>query len=501
MKARTRIAVATLGLLAAAAAALLLARYGVERPAEREKAAREAEERLFAASRDEVKAVRVEAKGSQVSLERSGDGWRITAPVEAPADRAAVDSLVDAAVGLRRKERVAEADAGTARFGLEKPRFRVTLVLADGKAVGLEAGEENPFDGSLFVRADRGPVVTVTGGVRFSLEKGLFELREKQLLAPEEKDLRRLEVKGPKGSFSLAHDGGEWRLEAPVSERADGAAVGRLLSALRGLRATRFEDSPGPERAYGLDQPLWRVTLRGPGEALRTLELGAPPRSGGGPQADLWARLSGVRALAAVPAREVKDLELDAWALRDKSPLRFEPDRVQAIRIERGGAIVELRRKEALADGGPSRDWALTAPRAAAATAWKVSGLLYALQGLQAARFADAQGTRLAEHGLERPAAVVTLTGPGGEPIGRLEVGKASGEETFVRGSASPRILAVKTSDLARILLDAPALEEPPAAPAKAGSGAPEAESGAPGAGAGSAGGARKDARGGEPGG
>lgn len=458
MKARSRTALLTLALLAAAAGALAIAFYGVERPLEREKAGKEAEEKVLALGREEVKALRLSEKEPEVRLERAGDGWRITAPVEAPADRAAADALLDAALGLRRRQRVAEPDAGLSAYGLSPPRLRLVLELGGGATRTLEAGDENPFDGSLFVRADGGPVLAVGPGARFSLEKGLFDLREKQLLPVEEKDLAGLEVAGPGHAFALSRQGGEWRLAAPIAERADEASVGQLLSTLRGLRAARFDDAPGPGARYGLDRPRWKVTVRGPGGAARVLELGSPPGAAALPRkpaqrpgGELWARVSGSRSLAAVPEGEAAGLELDLWALRDKSLLRFAEDRVAAVRVERGGEAIEARRGAAAADGGAPGEWKLLFPRAGPAAAWKVNGLLYALAGLKAARFADERGMRLAEHGLAPPAAVVTLSGAGGEVLARLEIGLASGEETFVRGSASPRIAALPTSSLAQI--------------------------------------------------
>jgi hypothetical protein len=116
-------------------------------------------------------------------------------------------------------------------------------------------------------------------------------------------------------------------------------------------------------------------------------------------------------------------------------------------------------------------EWALTAPRASPIAAGKVSGLLHALEGLRAGRFADERGMRLAEHGLAPPAAVVTLLGSGGEVLARLEVGKASGEETFVRGSASPRIAAVPTASLGQI----PRAPEDLAEPRRRGGAGPDA--------------------------
>lgn len=473
MKARQRTALVTLGLLAAAAAALLFAWRQVEKPAERERARAEAEEKLLPVGRDQVKAMRLAARGQEVRLERAEGRWRIVAPVAAAADQGAADALLDAALGLRRRQRIAEPDAGLGAFGLDPAQVRLTLELAAGGSRTLETGAESSFDGSLYVRVDGGPVVSVGPGARYSLDKGLLDLRERQLFPVEEKDLARLEVKEPKLAFALAREKGEWRLSAPVAERADGAAVEGLLTTLRELRASRFDDAPGPDRGYGLDRPRFSVKLAGAGGTARTIELGAPPAKGGKAEPELWARVSGNRALAAVPAGEAKGLEVDLWALRDKSMLRFEADRVAALRVERAGQVIEVRRSAPAPDGGVSSEWTMAAPQKEPVAGWKVNGLLYALEGLRASRIADERGTRLAEHGLAPPAAAVTLLGRGGETLGRLEVGAASGDDTFVRGSASPRIAAVATSSLAQIPKSPGDLAGPSAAGKTAGGAAP----------------------------
>lgn len=469
MKARVRTALGTLVLVAAAAAAVAVA-LRVEKTGEAEKTRKEAEEKLLSFDRSKVRELTVEAKGGSVHLVKAGDGWRITAPVVTDAEQYAVDAILDKLATVRRRSEAAAADAGgLERFGLDHPSVRVTAGLDGGGSAALALGETNSFDGSIFARAGAGPAVIVGSDTRWPLERDLFDLREKRVLPLADKDVAGLKVTGPKVSYALVREDGHWKVSGPISDRADDATVNRILAALRGLRATRFVDTPGPDRDYGLDRPRWTIRLTAPGGAVRTITLGAPPPPAKGkpPAGVLFARLSGVRALAAVADTSAKDLEADAFALRDKTILAFDRDKVAAVRLESGGNAVEVQRKPAAPDAGPGEDWVLTSPRAAPAQRWKMSGLLATLSSLRATRFADESGESAAQRGLAAPSRTVTLLGSDGKTLGRLEVGREEGEKVYVRSSSSPRIYEVEKSRLAELPRSADDLEEKPATPAQ----------------------------------
>ncbi len=470
MKARLRTSLTTLVLVAAAAAAVFAA-MRVEKSGEAEKTRKDAEEKLLSFDRAKARELTVDAKGGSVRLVKVGDGWRIAAPVQADAERYAVDAILDKLSTVRRRSEVAAADAGgLARFGLDRPSVKVAVGLEGGGRAALALGDTNSFDGSIFARADDGPAVIVAGDTRWPLERDLFDLREKRVLQFADKDVAGLTVTGPKISYALAKADGRWKVSAPVSDRADDVTVDRILAALRGLRATRFADAPGPDRDYGLDRPRWTVELSAPDGTFRTISLGAPPAAKGKPPAGiLWARVSGVRALAAVADTSAKDLEADAFALRDKTVLAFDREKVAAVRLESGGTSIEVQRKPAAPDAGPAEDWALTSPRAAPAQRWKMSGLLATLSSLRATRFADESGKSAAQRGLTAPSRTITLLGADGKTLGRLEVGKEAGDEVYVRSSAGPRIYAVAKSALAELPRSADDIEEKAAAPAKRG--------------------------------
>ncbi|HEX7489174.1 MAG TPA: DUF4340 domain-containing protein, partial [Anaeromyxobacteraceae bacterium] len=168
-------------LLALAGGAVALA-LAVGRKDEATQAAHEAGQRIFAFAPAEVEALTVVAKGDATKLARQGGGWRITAPVAARADGGAVELLVRRVAELRRKGSAQpSADAASRqRQGLATPRARLELVLRGGKKETLSVGDENPFDGSVFVESTSGAVDLVGAEARWGLERGTDELRARE---------------------------------------------------------------------------------------------------------------------------------------------------------------------------------------------------------------------------------------------------------------------------------------------------------------------------------
>jgi len=181
MNARTRNALSAVALVALAAGAVALA-LGVGKRDEASQATKAAGERLFAFAPADVTALTVIAKGDTTVLARQDGGWRITAPLAVPADGGAVELLVRRVAELHRKGSVQpSADAASLqRYGLASPRARVELVLRGGKKETLALGDENPFDGSVFVESTSGAIDLVGAETRWGLERSTAELRARE---------------------------------------------------------------------------------------------------------------------------------------------------------------------------------------------------------------------------------------------------------------------------------------------------------------------------------
>jgi hypothetical protein len=78
--------------------------------------------------------------GKKLVLDKSGGKWRMTEPVDAPAEAFAVDELVRAVAGLESRGEVTEKTADAKATGLASPRYPIDLTAA-GKDYTLLVGD------------------------------------------------------------------------------------------------------------------------------------------------------------------------------------------------------------------------------------------------------------------------------------------------------------------------------------------------------------------------
>jgi hypothetical protein len=275
MKARTRNAITPLVLLVAAGGAVAYAYFGVFKKDQAEQQKKAASALVFSLDRNEVIAVTIErsaGRGEKVNVVRKGDAWRIASPIDAPADKTAVDAIVGLLAEMQRKAEVSPAAAPPVdleRFGLSKPGVKVELDLEGGRSEKLSIGSVNDFDGSLYVQPTSGAVLLVDGSTRFSLDKGLFDLRDKTVLSFDPAEVVAVRIVSGASSFEIErpHTGGdsaEWKFTSPRKAPADRQKAMALLFDLSSMRASRFVDETGRELGrYGLERPSRIVTLFG----------------------------------------------------------------------------------------------------------------------------------------------------------------------------------------------------------------------------------------------
>lgn len=105
--------------------------------------------RLTGLTPEEIRVVRIQdGDGETLRMERSGDRWAITAPVEAPASQFHVKQLLELSrVPSERRYGVDDVDAG--ELGLIPPQIKIAL---NGTGIGL--GDTEPVDGLRYALVD-----------------------------------------------------------------------------------------------------------------------------------------------------------------------------------------------------------------------------------------------------------------------------------------------------------------------------------------------------------
>lgn len=276
---------------------ILLAAFAwfVDRPRPGSQERRRTADLLLALDADRVTKVSIDGDDDLVVLERQADGtveegeaadsgeekvdseWWLRQPIEARADAAKVNGLLTALTGLDRQRRL--EDAEPAQYGLEEPRWDLTLE-ADDEMTEVAVGSELPGLDSVAVRVDGGAIELVPSPWLERLHPEGTGWRSPKLFWHPRDDIQAVRVEGgdtqvSSDPVSLERTGDRFRIVEPIDDLADRSLVDALLAAIVGLTAEEYvealesEDTPASAFTVTLtDGAGWSLRLGGDGHAI-----------------------------------------------------------------------------------------------------------------------------------------------------------------------------------------------------------------------------------------
>lgn len=399
----------------------------------------------------EFTALSLTANGQTTSLtRRPGEPWRIVTPVQAPADKLVLDSVVSQLQQAKFKSTVDEKPdaAALAKYGLDKPSFELEAQAEVGeghqkRSVKLKGGIENTYDGTVFMQKDDQPTVYAgEGGARYAFAKSTFDLRDKEVFAYAAPDLTKIEVKAENNHFSLEKTDAGWQLVDPLHEAADNNTVVSLVASLKSDHATAFPpDEPGLRAARGLEPPQTFAHFELADGGAVTFKAGkAKPDAG---DTNVYALIDGAGGPVFATLAKAPELDRNPADLRDRTVLQLKKDQVAKIVFHPGAAldggiradiVVE---RAARADGGMEEAWNVTAPRTGKAQTFKISALMWSLGGLKWTKAGEEKPKDWSKYGIDAKSRSVTFFGADGKELTRLVFGKdvPNSPDSYVRGS------------------------------------------------------------------
>ena len=214
--------------------------------------------RVLAFERSRVTRLTVATPHETVVLYKAGQGdkalWTITAPLETAADQPEVRSLLLGLEDLKAQDFLDEPkDRAATRAGLGRPLATFTLregesdrtlsLFLDPRNKRLAYAESAPQD----------PLYKVAPGVAQDLIKGLFALRNKQLVAAEPERVKTLVIKTGAQEYSVTRAGGAWLVDGDPQATADAARLNMFVIRVVRLQAERIvTEKPTDLKRYGL---------------------------------------------------------------------------------------------------------------------------------------------------------------------------------------------------------------------------------------------------------
>lgn len=346
--------------------------------------------------------VKVEVKRQQepkeIVLERRGKSWWLTEPVQAPADKTAVESLINRFKNLKAE---LELDSQKPEYGLSNPTVTISVHDRKGRTYNIQFGSKTPDNmGAYAIVENRRKPVVLTAWLLDDANKSPDDFRDKHLLAFNKDNVTKVALFYPNKQVVCERKGkDEWQLIEPLRTAADNSSVSALLDRLSTLQAREFVvESPKKNQLVScqLDKPGVQVQiwLKGREKPL-TLTVGKRHET---QVTKYYARTSRFPAIVLVDEFDLKDIRKTDSDLRSKRVLVFKKDNVERLTIRYNGVEIELRKRK---EGEETR-WQMLKPIKAPADTWRVDDILWALDGAEAEGFID-KPQDLSAYGLDKP--------------------------------------------------------------------------------------------------
>lgn len=362
---------------------------GKEKPAGEAK-----EEKLLSLDSSHIQSFTLKPSGGEpLTCKREGGQWAIIEPRKLPADQAEVNSFVSTLTSATVDDVVSPHPDDLKPFGLDTPSETLEVSTNSKPAdFVLSLGDETPTGGGIYAQVKGNPrVVKLASYLKSSLEKKVFDLRDKRAVTLDPDQIQRIQVISKNSRYTLVKNPeGVWDLDLPPAVRADHFTVDGLVNQFRNLSMQSIvAENRRTAGSYGFGSPALTVKLTGP-ESTQTLVLGRKDEKNSG---RYYAENSELAPIFTLNSSLLTDLEKQPSDLRDKDLFSFSSLDAKSVEIETPGGrrVLKLEKDK----------WKQTAPKAAEVSRDKMDDLLGGLRDLRADSFP--KGLTLAAAGLTKP--------------------------------------------------------------------------------------------------
>jgi uncharacterized protein DUF4340 len=396
---------------------------------------------LYGFTGDEVTSVQVKSAtaAAPVALERHSEGWVLTSPVEARADRGVADSLADAIARAASVRRMPADPARMKEFGLQPPAVTIEFKLKNGQTKLLDLGAKD-FSG-MNVYAHPGgakEVLLMPDSLLTDATRSVNELRDRAVLQLGAWSLAELDFHTAKARFRLEKKGDNWELTEPRQTAADGDEAASLSNALSSARFSDVVEEQANDGAalgrYGLVSPELAIHVRNEQGAEASLLIGKKDDN------KYFAHDAARSMVFRVEDSLVKKfVDATLTSLRDKHILRGKADDFSQLTIRNEKLTLTAARS-------PDGKWLIQEPadrKGKALSAWRV---FEPLISSRATEVIDQPSAGILAR-LAKPVVEIKLTDPKGVAT-TVVVSAKDGNSIYARSSRSPVVFKVDASTL-----------------------------------------------------
>ncbi|HEY0709655.1 MAG TPA: DUF4340 domain-containing protein [Polyangia bacterium] len=441
-------------------AALLLVALVVLRAPEKGTRTGEAARPIPAIAEGALDTLEVTKDGKTTVIKKQGTTYKVTAPVDYPAETEASKQAFEAIEKLEFASIVSDQKARHGDYEVTDKALRVVAKKADKVLADLRLGKI--ANNLTMVRVEgKDEVWQAVGSLKWQFDKDAAGWRDKSIVTFTEADAERVEVAAKGGAKIVVAraaktDGGAadegWKVVEWTEKGAsyDKAVAADLVSALSTLKANDFADGVSPADS-GLDAPELVVTTTLKGGKTETLQIGK--KKG---EEDIYVKSAANPQVFLVKKVGLERVNKRPIEFRDKTICDLTDAEVTQVAVTRGADSYTL-----VKDPKKSGDdaWKLSKPAGTLDTS-KVSSIVSAFKDWKAASFAEDNSAKAT--GTDKPAATVVATSNVKGRGCTLKIGNelADKQNTYVAVAGSPNVMLAPKWSLDRVLVKADDLKK-----------------------------------------
>ncbi len=386
----------------------------------------------------DIRQIRLRRPGGRLHLARGEDGqWRITEPIQARADRQAVQRMIETFLTARIRDFVRDDVAVGDPYGLDESAIELVVDAGPGADTrSLRLGRRSDTDPAA-VYAQRGgsrTVVTVPAAIAWMCAATLEDLRDRRLVPMPPDDVAGWCAERGDIRLRVIQTNNTWTIVEPTLAPADEPRVSAFIREWLGTRIEAFSDgTPAPTSAVRLcwyrSDPAGARTPSGPVPAIVLLVADTP--SDPVPVAVIEGGATNVVLIRTKPPGA---LSLDPLRFRSRVIVSLPSDRIAGLVLRRGN----VEQRVLISTNG------FVTERGDAVPAAGVEPKLRALESLRALSLVTESAAEMVSYGLDPPVASLTV-------LDRAETG-GSVTLLFGRGTADGTYVRIQGRDLVALL-------------------------------------------------
>jgi hypothetical protein len=368
--------------------------YGRKKSAPSTPEKSESSQNIFPGKRDQIVSFTVTtANGKPVTCELQGKTWQITEPEKLDTDSSAIDGFLSSLTSATPDEVVSDQPGDLKEFGLDPPQATIEVKSKSApQDFVLRLGASTPTSSGIYAQVEGQPrVFTLASYLKDSLEKTLFDFRNKKIVTLKPDDIQKIDVSSKKGSYRLVKNpDGIWDVMLPPPVRADHFTVEGLVDELGSASMQSVvEETKKDLDKYGFSDPTMTIHLSGAG-GTQTLVLGKKEGD------NYYAMNSAISPVFTLGSDFLNQFQKQPSDLRSKDLFTFSTFEAKQVTVQGPkGKRVFIQHK--------NNKWEQTEPASMEISSDKIQSLLQDLRDLSAQSFPKKNPTDLAAYGLNKP--------------------------------------------------------------------------------------------------